>query len=185
MNVLVTGGAGYIGAVLTRELLQKKHTVKIFDKFYFGKDVFKDVNYGSRVEIVQGDIRDFDDNIFDGVDAVVHLAGLSNDPTAEFRRDINDQMNRIGTDNFARKCIEKGINRFTYSSSASIYDTGPDGEDVLQDENSKVFPTAAYSESKFQGEEILRKLAQEHKEFEPVILRQGTVYGQSPRMRYV
>ena len=184
MKVLISGGAGYIGSVLVSELLQKGYPVKVFDKLYFGKKHLEKEGYGSRIEFVQGDIRDFDTSILNDVGAVIHLAGLSNDPTAEFNPKANTEINKDGTLKFARACIERGVNRFTYSSSASVYDKGLRHNDEILDENSFVEPIAAYSQSKYEGEKVLLKLLEENKNFCPVILRQGTVYGQSPRMRY-
>lgn len=182
MKILVTGGAGYIGASVISELVQKGHTVKVYDKLYFGSNYLKD--YQSRIEIVQGDIRKFDKEILNNVSAVIHLAGFSNDPTAEFNPKANMEMNREGTKALAEACIEKGIKKLTYASSASIYDKGLRASDEVQDEETPVEPIAAYSTSKYEGEKVLLALAKEHPEFCPVILRQGTVYGYSPRMRY-
>ena len=184
MKILVTGGAGYVGSVLVGELLQKGYAVRVFDRLYFGKEHLKSTEYGSRVELVQGDIRNFDKGILNDIDGVIHLAGLSNDPTAEFNPAANMEMNKEGTTIIAEACIEKKINRFTYASSASVYDKGLRGNHELLNEKSVVEPIAAYSESKYEGEKVLLELLNKNHDFCPVILRQGTVYGQSPRMRY-
>ena len=184
MKVLVSGGAGYIGSVLIQELLGRGYAVKVFDKMYFGKKHLENGGYGSRIEFVQGDIRNFDASILNDVGAVIHLAGLSNDPTAEFNPKANMEMNCNGTNVLAEACIEKGVCKFTYASSASVYDKGLIGENELLNEESKVEPIAAYSQSKYLGERILLDLSEKNDRFCPVILRQGTVYGQSPRMRY-
>ena len=178
--ILVTGGAGYIGVVLVEELLKSGKKVRVFDKLYFGKKALSGII--DEIELVQGDIQSFDPSILDGIEAVVHLAGLSNDPTAEFNPPANMAMNALGTGNLARMCKEKGIRRFTYASSCSIYDRGLEAEDILQDETAEVTPIAAYAVSKYKGERALLELTDEG--FCPVILRQGTVYGFSPRMRY-
>ena len=81
--ILVTGGAGYIGVVLVEELLKSGKKVRVFDKLYFGKKALSGII--DEIELVQGDIQSFDPSILDGIEAVVHLAGLSNDPTAEFQ----------------------------------------------------------------------------------------------------
>lgn len=186
MKILVTGGAGYIGCELVSELLQRGHAVKVFDKLLFGNPLDTGGG-GSRVEMVQGDIREIQPDVLEGVRAVIHLAGMSNDPTAEFNPEANMAMNRDGTSKLAEACVQAGINRFTYASSASIYDRGlKEGEDELQDEETPVEPIAAYSTSKFEGEKVLLDIAKSNDgaEFNPVVLRQGTVYGLSPRMRY-
>ncbi len=178
--ILVTGGAGYIGVVLVKELLKKGISVRIFDKLYFGEKPLEE--FRDRIDLVQGDIRNFDRAILNDIDAVAHLAGLSNDPTAEFNPAANMEMNAKGTAELATVCKEKGIRKFTYASSCSIYDRGLFAEDLIQDENAPVQPRAAYAISKYKGERALLELADE--DFYPVILRQGTVYGYSPRMRY-
>lgn len=178
--ILVTGGAGYIGCVIVEELLKKGEAVRVLDKLYFGEEGLRHLRKG--VELIQGDIRSFDPSILEGVDAVIHLAGLSNDPTAEYNPKANMDINVKGTENLALRCKERGIKRFVFASSCSLYDRGLFSEDVLQDETSEVQPRATYSISKLEAERILLSLAD--KDFCPVILRQGTVYGFSTRMRY-
>lgn len=182
MKVLVTGGAGYIGCVVTRELLQRGYSVRVLDKLYFGREPLK--NLEGKIELVQGDIRNLNPSALEGIDAVIHLAALSNDPTAEYNPTANNEINTLGTKKLAEACIERKIWRFTFGSSASIYDRGLEGPDEIQDENAKVEPKAAYSVSKFEAEKELLKLAEKHENFIPVIFRKGTVYGYSPRMRY-
>lgn len=178
--ILVTGGAGYCGIPTVEELLKRGVSVRIFDKMLWGEKPLKHII--DRVEIIQGDIREVNASVLKGVKGVIHFAGLSNDPTAEYNPDANKEINTIGTKKLAQLCKKEGIKRFTFASSASIYDKGLLAEDILQDENSKVEPRAAYATSKFEAEQELLKLADKH--FCPVILRQGTVYGFSPRMRY-
>jgi nucleoside-diphosphate-sugar epimerase len=178
--ILVTGGAGYIGCVAVRQLLDKGETVRVFDKLYFGEAGLADV--ADRIEVVQGDIRTFDPAVLDGCNAVVHLAGLSNDPTAEFNPKANHEINTFGTEVVARACKERGVRRFIFASTCSIYDLGFYAPDFLRDEESEVRPRAAYAVSNYEAERTLLALA--GKDFCPVILRQGTVYGWSPRMRY-
>jgi len=108
----------------------------------------------------------------------VHLAGLSNDPTAEYNPEANWEMNAVATERLATLCRRAKIRRFTFGSSASIYDGLGDG---TFDESTKVAPRGAYSRSKFAAEQALLRLADS--DFSPVILRQGTVYGYSARMR--
>jgi nucleoside-diphosphate-sugar epimerase len=179
-KILVTGGGGYIGVVLAEELLKRGYTVKLLDTFYWGFEPIRHIK--DKVEIVQADIRDVGKEILKDVTAVIHQAGLSNDPMAEFNPEANHEINTVATKRFAQLCKENGIKRFTFASSASVYDKGILAEDVLQDEDSKLTPKAAYSTSKYNAEKELLKLAD--KNFCPVIFRQGTVYGFSPRMRY-
>ena len=178
--ILVTGGAGYIGCVLVRELLNKGETVRVFDKLFFGEEGLAD--FRDRIEVVHGDVRAIDEESFAGVDAVIHLAGLSNDPTAEYNPRANYEMNMIATERLARMSKKLGVKRFTFASTCSIYDKGLFSEDLLLDETAEVAPRAAYAVSNYDAEKILLQMADN--DFCPVILRQGTVYGYSPRMRY-
>ena len=178
--ILVTGGAGYIGCIAVRQLLDKGEAVRVYDKLYFGDDGLAEVS--DKIELVQGDIRTFDPAVLEGCDAVLHLAGLSNDPTAEFNPKANDEMNRAATETVALACKKAGVKRFIFASTCSIYDLGFYAEDFLRDEDSEVKPRAAYAVSNYEAERILLKLVDD--KFCPVLLRQGTVYGWSPRMRY-
>lgn len=179
-RVFVTGGAGYIGAAMIPELLERGYRVRVFDKLYFGDAALAPVK--DKIEIIQGDLRDLDPAALADCDAVVHLAGLSNDPTANFNPTANYKINTVATQVLAEACKSKGIRRFTFASTASIYDMGLDAEDVLKDEVSPVNPVAPYSTSNYECERILLHMADET--FSPVCLRQGTVYGFSPRMRF-
>jgi len=178
--ILVTGGAGYIGAVAVRELLNHGFAVRVVDKFLFGDDGLEDVK--NRIECIQGDLCNIDPAWLDDVDGVVHLAGLSNDPTAEFNPEANKKLNTEATAILGEHCKRRNIKRFIFASSCSIYDRGLLAEDIIQDEESPVEPRAAYAVSKYNAERELLKLA--GPDFCPTILRQGTVYGWSPRMRY-
>jgi nucleoside-diphosphate-sugar epimerase len=176
--VLVTGGGGYIGAALVPMLVARGDRVRVVDRFYWGTAPLAPVL--PQVELVHADVRELPVDVLDGVDAVVHLAGLSNDPTAEWAPEANWQMNAVATERLAEACHRAGVRRFTYGSSCSIYDGLPAGR--IYDENAEVVPLGAYATSKKYGEEAL--LAAAGPAFCPVILRQATVYGFSPRMRY-
>jgi nucleoside-diphosphate-sugar epimerase len=163
-----------------RQLLDKGEAVRVYDKLYFGDEGLAEVR--DKIELVQGDIRSFDPAVLDGCDAVLHLAGLSNDPTAEFNPKANEEINTHGTEVVATACKAAGIKRFINASTCSIYDLGFYAPDFLRDEESEVKPRAAYAVSNYEAERILLAMADDR--FCPVILRQGTVYGWSPRMRY-
>lgn len=177
-TVLVTGGAGYIGCVLTRKLLSQGFAVRVLDRLYWGREPLQDV--AGQIELIHGDIRDVRDEWLQGVDAVAHLGGLSNDPTAEYDPQANWEMNALATEKLAEACKRVGVSRFTFGSSCSVYDGLPPGVDFTEDH--EVQPTGAYAEAKYYAEGKLRELADE--DFCPVILRQGTVFGFSPRMRF-
>jgi nucleoside-diphosphate-sugar epimerase len=180
--ILVVGGAGYVGSVLVRELLERGYAVKVFDRLYYGDHGIREVL--ERIKLVIGDVRTMDASVLDGVEAVINLGGLSNDPTAEYNPKANFEMNTQATESLAKLCKKRGIRRFIFASSCSIYDVGigNDEKDVVLDEESPVNPKAAYSISKYQAERIL--LSMTDSSFVPVVLRKGTIYGFSPRMRY-
>jgi len=183
-KVLLVGGAGYVGSVLTTELLERGYAVKVLDRLYYGEEGLREVR--DRIELIIGDMRVLTPNILDDVDAVINIGGLSNDPTAEYNPQANFEMNTVASKSLAELCIEHGIHRYLFASSCSIYDRGEgdDEKDVLQDETTPVSPRAAYSSSKWEAEKALLTLADRSPEFCPVILRKGTIYGFSPRMRY-
>lgn len=177
LTVLVTGGAGYIGSVLTGRLLERGYNVRLLDRLYWGEEPLED--YSGRIEVEVADVRDIPSSALDGIDGVIHLAGLSNDPTAEYDPEANWQMNAVATEALGSACVERGIDRIVFASSCSLYDGLPAG---MHDEGADVVPRGAYATSKRYGEEALLRLVD--RGLCPVILRNGTVYGFSPRMRY-
>src|SRR3954468_13021208 len=176
-TILVAGGAGYIGCILIPKLVERGYKVRLLDRMYFGEQGLDAVR--DRIETVVADVRDIPDTALDGVDGVINLSGLSNDPTAEFDPEANWQMNAVATETLGRMCVDRGIERFVFASSCSLYDGMPPG---MHDETADIQPRAAYATSKRYGEEALLKLADEG--LTPVMLRNGTVYGWSPRMRF-
>ena len=176
-TILVAGGAGYIGCVLVPRLLERGYRVRVLDRLYFGDEPLAPIR--DQIELVTADVRDVPESAFDGVSGVINLSGLSNDPTAEFDPEANWQMNAIGTETLARRCLDRGIDRYVFASSCSLYDGLPPG---MHDEDAPIEPRAAYATSKQYGESALLKLVDEG--LTPVILRNGTVYGWSPRMRF-
>lgn len=176
-TILLTGGAGYIGCVLVPRLLDRGYRVRVLDRLYFGAEPL--VGFRDRIELVRADIRNLQPEVLDGVDGVMHLAGLSNDPTAEFDPEANWQMNALGTEGLGRMCIERGIERFVFATSCSLYDGLPSG---IHDEAAPIQPKAAYATSKRYAEERLLELCGEG--LVAVLMRSGTVYGYSPRMRF-
>jgi nucleoside-diphosphate-sugar epimerase len=181
-RILVVGGAGYVGSVVTAELVQRGYAVRVLDRLYFGDDGLRAVR--DRIELVEADMREARPSMLEGVDAVLNVGGLSNDPTAEYNPVANHEINTVATAKLARLCQAHGIRRYVFASSCSIYDQGVLDEhaDVLQDETAPVTPRAAYSRSKYEAEGALLALVSDG--FCPVILRKGTVFGYSPRMRY-
>jgi nucleoside-diphosphate-sugar epimerase len=176
-RVLVAGGAGYIGSVLVPRLLARGYQVRVLDRLYFGEEPLAEVR--ENIELVVADVRDIPATALDGIDGVINLSGLSNDPTAEFNPEANWQMNAIATEKLAADCLYRGIDRYVFASSCSLYDGLPPG---MHGEDAPVEPRAAYATSKRYGEERLLEFAEQG--LCPVILRNGTVYGWSPRLRF-
>lgn len=186
--ILVTGGAGYVGSLLVHELLAQGHRVRVVDRFWFG-DPFSP---HQRLELIDGDIREFSDAWLDDVHSVIHLAGLSNDPTADFAPDLNSESNvlatRIIAEATARHAASVGKEvRFLLASTCSVYYSPASTDELnvrMMTELLPVAPTANYSKTKRMAELEVLRVADRTPEFCPVILRKGTIFGASPRMRF-
>ena len=176
-HVLVTGGCGYIGSVLVPMLLDRGYNVRVFDKLYFGEESLEKVR--GKIELIAGDVRNFDPVILDGIDGCIHLGSLSNDPTTTFNPDASRTINFEGTMKLAKACKERGIQRFTFASTCAVYGFHLDR---TADEAFPVNPQSDYAMSKLNVDIELQKMSDEN--FSPVILRQATVFGFSPRMRW-
>lgn len=178
MNILVTGGAGYVGSVLLPELVNHGHNVKCLDRFFFGKEFLSQKKFEGKIELIKDDIRWFDQNILKNLDIVMDLAALSNDPVGALEPEKTYQINHLGRARVAKLCKEMGVQRYILASSASVY--GQQNDTV--DENSKVNPITDYSKANRKAEEDVLKL--NDKEFPVTVLRFSSVYGSSPRMRF-
>lgn len=177
MKILVTGGAGYVGSVLITELI-KNHSVKCLDRFFFGSEYLSGKQFEGKVELVRDDIRWFDEKILKDVDVVVDLAALSNDPTGELNPKLTDEINHLGRTRVARLSKKAGVKRYILGSSASVYGF----QKNIVDENSKVEPLTAYAKANRLAEMAVLPL--NDKNFTVTVLRFGTLYGTSPRMRF-
>lgn len=178
MNILVTGGAGYIGSILVRELLADGNKVKCLDRFFFGKESLHDVTSNPNLQLIQDDIRWFDPNILKGVDVVMDLAALSNDPAGELDPSKTFDINYLGRIRVARLSKEYGVKRYVLASSCSIYGF----QDEMIDETSTIKPLTTYAKANRKAEEDVLPLASST--FSVTALRFATVYGYSPRMRF-
>lgn len=181
MKVLVTGGAGYLGSVLVPKLLARGHQVRVFDIGYFGLAHLKGML--PAVELVRGDLRQIRTNrtvakeLLAGCDAVVHLAAISNDPSADLHPDLTEQVNYEATAVLAEEAKARRM-PFLFSSSCSVY-----GEaDGLLTEGGAVNPLTVYAISKVKCDRMLGELGDAN--WSPISLRNGTLYGYSQRMRF-
>lgn len=179
MHIFVAGGAGYIGSVLVPLLLEQGHRVTVLDRLYFGDTLGRaQARFGEKLRVVRGDVRAFDRGLLAGVDAVVDLSGISNDPSCELEPELTRSVNVEGAKRLASAAIEQGIRRYVYSSSCSVYGHG---EGLGLSETSARHPVSLYARAKAEVEDFL--LAS-HGKMEVCILRLATVFGLSPRMRF-
>jgi len=180
-KVLVTGGAGYIGNALVRKLLERGYQVRVLDCLIFGDGGLKDIK--GKIELVKGDIRKLKPDYFKNIDAIIHLAGFSTEPTSQYDPRLTDHINHIATEDLALEARKRKISRFVYASSCSVYFTLQTPLDPpMYKENDPINPISSYSITKRCSEQILLTLA--NRDFHPIIFRKGTLYGYSPRMRY-
>lgn len=177
MRVLVTGHRGYIGAALTPMLLERGHEVMGLDS-----DLYRACDFaGSPVQTptLQKDVRDADPDDVAGFEAIIHLAGLSNDPLGDFRPALTEETNFMASVHLARLAKRAGVARFLYASSCSNY--GASG-DAFLDEGAEFRPVTPYGLSKVNVERAVAPMADEA--FSPTFLRASTAYGLSPRLRF-
>jgi len=180
-KILVIGGAGFIGSVLTRKLLEKGYKVKVFDKFLYSKDSLKGIN-NSNLEVREGDTRHVEEvsEAAKDVDAVIHLAELVGDPACNHNTKLSQDVNYLATKIVASVCKHYQINRMIYTSSCSVYGASK-GKELLTEE-SELAPVSLYAKMKRDAEKAI--LSMRDNNFLPTILRLGTVYGYSYRPRF-
>jgi len=177
MRVLVTGSRGYIGSKLVPMLLERGHEVRGWDADLFRACTFT----GDLADIptVVKDVRDAQAGDLEDLDAVIHLAGLSNDPLGDYEPSLTDEINHRASARIAKLAKEAGVERFLFASSCSNY--GASGDNFLA-EDADFNPVTPYGESKVHVEQSVSRLASD--DFSPVFLRASTAYGMSPRIRF-
>jgi nucleoside-diphosphate-sugar epimerase len=177
MKILLTGHHGYIGSVCERVLAEAGHEVVGLDTLFYRDCELTSVPTRSPAGLLL-DVRDVRPEQLQGIDAVVHLAALSNDPIGDFSPELTREINFEATVSLARAAREAGVSRFVFSSSCSMY--GAASDDAV-DESAPLKPLSAYAESKVRSEEALAELAE--RGFGAVSLRNATAYGVSARLR--
>lgn len=178
MKILLTGNLGYIGTVLLPLLEQEGHEVVGFDNGYFMDCVFGEVP--SKHKQIIKDIRDVEISDVKGIDAVIHLAGLSNDPLGELVPGLTEEINLGGTIRLAKAAKEAGVKRFVYASSQSMYGVSHTDSELDEDLSEKN-PVTAYARTKWEAELELMKMQTD--DFMVCAFRPSTVFGASPRLR--
>lgn len=178
-SILVTGNLGYIGPVLVGRLkLLRAHVVGLDNRYY--ADTSLDKMMVPDKQIVK-DIRDVEASDLDNIDAIIHLAGLSNDPLGELNPSLTDDINFYATEKLANLAKKAGVRRFVFASSQSLYGVVDPKIEAKEDNADIINPLTAYAKTKWRCENMLTDLADEH--FCPVIFRPATVFGYAPNLR--
>ncbi len=179
-TILVIGGAGYVGSALLPKLLERGHKVRLFDLFMYGEEPVADLMGHERLEVVRGDFRQLDKIVkaMDGVDAVIHIGAIVGDPACALDEDFTIEVNLTATRMIAEVAKARGVQRFIFASTCSVYGAS----DEILDERSALNPVSLYARSKIASEKVLNALNSD--KFSTTILRFGTVYGLSGRTRF-
>lgn len=175
-TILITGGGGYIGSVLTPFLIQNGYRIVVIDRFFFGRQTLPKEN--KKLKIIKKDIRKLEKEDFAKIDCVIDLAALSNDPSGELDPKITLAINWHGRVRVAKIAKKAGVKKYIFPSSCSVYGF----QKGILNEKSKTKPLTTYAKSNLRAEKDILPFAS--KKFCVVILRQATVYGLSPRMRF-
>lgn len=180
-TVLVLGGGGYIGSVISEMLLDLGHRVRILDRLFFGRAALSPLEKREGLSIVKEDTRYAGTSVFDGIDVVMDLAGISNDPASDLAPRITEDINLGGAIHMAQLAKQAGVPRYIYSSSCSIYGHGNGNGERLCECATKS-PVSLYARTKIGAEDALGQLNDDR--FTVTFLRNATVYGLSYRMRF-
>jgi nucleoside-diphosphate-sugar epimerase len=179
-NVLVVGGAGFVGSVLIPKLLDRGYRVRVMDSLMYGDDGIRHLTGRPGFELVEGDLRSLEAMVRSSrdADALIHLGALVGDPACALDENLTLEINLKATRNLAEVARGIGVRRFIFASTCSVYGA----TDELLDEGSALGPVSLYARSKMESEQLT--LALDNHEFSTVALRFGTFYGLSPRPRF-
>ena len=184
MKILVTGGAGYIGSVLVRQLLSKGFAVRAFDSLKFGGDALYDVMLHPNFEFMKGDVRNADDvkKALEGIDGIAHLAAIVGDPACKKFSEEANETNWDGSVALFEAAEKAGVKRFVFASTCSNYGKMSDPDSFVV-ETSELNPVSLYAELKVKFEKYILEQRKDSKMCSTA-LRFSTVYGFSPRIRF-
>lgn len=182
MNILVTGGAGYLGSVLVGKLLEQNHKVRVLDALMFGGESILPYIYNKSFEFIKGDVRvkKIVSEALTNIDCVFHLAALVGEPACVINPELTKQINYESAVYLGKLAKKSGVKRFIFTSTCSNY--GVSNLDELVTEDSPLNPLSLYAETKISTEKELLEL--NNNDFTVCVLRLATIFGLSPRMRF-
>jgi nucleoside-diphosphate-sugar epimerase len=173
MNIFITGGCGYVGTVLTMTLLKDKHQITVLDTQWFGN--FLDTH--NNLKIIRGNVQDLSSISFKGIDCIIHLANIANDPGVELNQTLSWEVNALVSQQLTEKAIKEKVKQIIYASSGSVYGV-KDEKDVTEDLS--LVPISAYNKTKMVSERVFYSYKDSIKIH---CVRPATICGYSPRMR--
>jgi len=178
LRVLITGGAGYLGSVLSQKLLAKGYNVRVMDALWYGNESIEDLKKNENFELIKEDIRNLVPTVkaMIDVDAVIHLASIVGMPASSIEPRTSEEINYLATKNIAELCQLHDIETYIFSSTCSVYGYQPN---KIINEKSHVAPLDFYAKQKYLSERATGWLNRS-----PTIYRFGTLFGLSPRMRF-
>jgi nucleoside-diphosphate-sugar epimerase len=174
MNILVTGACGYKGNVLVPKLLNEGHSVTAFDIMWFGNDLQKH----NKLRVIQGDVRNVSEIPLSGVDAIIHLSSVANDPAGDLDPKLTWEISALATMQLIDRAARLGVRHFIYASSGSVYGLK---EEAQVTEDLTLVPLSEYNKTKMVAERVVLSYSDQ---MVVQIVRPATVCGISPRMRF-